>query len=86
MNFEHNTLNEFYRSPFGALPAGAQVRLRLAAAGRETLDKVELRIWDGEEHRFPMRLLGVRAGKRYYEAQITVSQTPPTTRQPSMMT
>ena len=76
MNFEHNTLSDFFRSPLGALPTGAQVRLRMAVSGREALDRVELRVWDGEEHRFPMRPLGVRGGKRYFEAQIAVSQTP----------
>ena len=76
MVFEHNTLKRFDRFPQGALPAGAQVRLRLAAVGRETLQSVELRVWDGEEHRFPMRPLGLRDGKRYYEAQIAVSATP----------
>ena len=40
MVFEHNTLKRFDRFPQGALPAGAQVRLRLAAVGRETLQSV----------------------------------------------
>ena len=34
-------------------------------------------VWDGEEHRFPMRPLGLRDGKRYYEAQIAVSAAVP---------
>ena len=76
MVFEHNTLKPFDRYPQGALPAGAQVRLRLSAVGKEELQRVELRVWDGEEHRFPMRPLGMRGGKRYYEAQIAVSSTP----------
>ena len=33
MNFEHNTLSEFFRSPLGALPTGAQVRLRMGKPG-----------------------------------------------------
>ena len=76
MVFEHNTLKPFDRYPQGALPAGAQVRLRLSAVGKEELQRVELRVWDGEEHRFPMRPLGLRGGKQYYEAQIAVSSTP----------
>lgn len=76
MVFEHNTLKPFDRYPQGALPAGAQVRLRLSAVGKEELQRVELRVWDGEEHRFPMRPLGMRGGKQYYEAQIAVSSTP----------
>lgn len=76
MVLEHNTLDSFYRKPQGALCAGAQLRLRVTAAGADVPERIDLRVWNGKEHRFPMRLLGVRAGKRCYEAQITVSQTP----------
>lgn len=76
MIFEHNSLRAFDRYPQGALCAGAQVRLRVSAQGSEEIESVVLRVWDGEEHRFPMRPLGMRGGKQYYEAQVTVSQTP----------
>lgn len=76
MVLHHDTTDRFYRTPLGALPAGAQVRLRVAVTGSGEPEKLDLRIWDGEEHRFPMRPLGMRNGRRYYEAQITVCQTP----------
>lgn len=76
MIFEHNAAKAFFRFPQGALPAGAQICLRVCASGEGELEKIDLRTWDGEEHRFPMRALGAREGKRYYEAQINVSQRP----------
>jgi len=76
MILEHNSTEAFYRYPLGALKTGSQVRLRVAAVGVSAMQCVELRIWDGEEHHYPMRPLGVRSGKFYYEAQITVAQTP----------
>ena len=76
MVLEHNSTDVFYRTPLGALPAGAQVRLRVAAVGPGEPDAVVLRVWDGREQRFPMRPLGAKDGKRYYEVQVAVSDTP----------
>ena len=42
MNLKHNSLDVFYRSPLGALPAGAQVRLRVTVTGGKP-EKLELR-------------------------------------------
>ncbi|MBP3655922.1 MAG: glycoside hydrolase family 13 protein [Clostridia bacterium] len=76
MILEHNSLDIFDRYPQGALPTGSQVRLRVAVSGGETPEEIDLRVWDGEEHRYPMRPLGLRGGKRYYEVQVCVSGTP----------
>ena len=76
MILEHNSTEAFYRYPLGALKTGSQVRLRVAAVGVSALQCIELRIWDGEEHHYPMRPLGLREGKFYYEAQLTVAQEP----------
>ena len=76
MYLEHHSLDAFYRDPQGSLPAGSHVRLRAAVLGAGEPERMELRVWDGEEHRFPMRLLGAREGKRIYEAQVTVSEKP----------
>ena len=76
MILQHNTTDAFYRSPLGALPAGAQVRLRVAVLGPGEPESVKLRIWDGKEQYFPMRSLGARDGKTYYEVQVSVSETP----------
>lgn len=76
MILEHNSLNVFDRYPQGALPAGAQVRLRVAVTDEAEPKRVDVRVWDGEERRYPMRPLGARDGKRYYEVQVVVSRTP----------
>ena len=76
MILQHNTTDTFDRFPLGALTAGSQVRLRVAVLSSTEPDKVELRIWDGKEQYYPMRPLGARDGKRYYEAQVTVSEKP----------
>ena len=76
MILEHHSLDAFYRSPQGALTAGSQVRLRVAVSGPGEIQSLNLRVWHGEEHLFPMRLLGARDGKRYYEAQVSVCDTP----------
>ena len=76
MNLQHNTMDAFYRTPQGALSAGAQVCLRVAVLSSHVPDSVTMRVWDGEEHYFPMRLLGARDGKRYYEVQVNVSEKP----------
>ena len=76
MILQHNTTDVFFRSPLGALAAGSQVRLRVAVLSTGEPEKVELRIWDGKEQYYPMRSLGARDGRRYYEAQVTVSEKP----------
>ena len=75
MILEHCSTDVFYRSPLGALGTGAQVRLRVALRGAQDIQCVELRTWDGAEHRYPMRPLGLREGRFFYEAQISVPQT-----------
>ena len=74
MILQHNTTAAFYRYPQGALPAGAQVRMRVAVQSSSEPDRVQMRVWDGEEHYFPMRPLGSREGKRLYEVQVEVSE------------
>ena len=76
MILQHNTTDAFYRYPLGALTASSQVRLRVAVLGPGEPDTVELRVWDGKEQHFPMRPLGARDGKRFYEVQVTVSEKP----------
>ena len=60
MILQHNTIDAFYRSPQGALPAGAQVRLRVAVMTSGEPESVNLRTWDGTEQVYPMRPLGAR--------------------------
>ena len=76
MILKHHTLSPFDRKPQGAVAAGGQVRLRVTAEKEQTPLDLFLRVWNGEERRYPMRALGVRGGKMVYEAQIGVGDTP----------
>lgn len=76
MNLKHISTDPFDRSPGGALPAGTQVRLRVSAEGSIPPERIDLRVWNGSEHRYPMSAMGARDGVFYYEALITVPQTP----------
>ena len=76
MMISHNTFDSFFRSPFGALPVGSVVCLRVSVKNDQKPDLVDLRCWDGKEHKWPMRLLGVHKGLYLYEAEITVSHEP----------
>ena len=76
MTVYHNSLDPFYRSPFGSLPVNAQVILRLTVGNEHIPNRIDLRLWDGKEHRYPMRSLGTRHGKQIYEVVISTPQTP----------
>ena len=76
MDLCHNTLDVFYRSPRGAVPAGTRLRLRVALCGSLVPERVDLRVWNGNEHCYPMQLLGARDGKIFYETHLTVGDQP----------
>ena len=69
MKLYHNSRESVYRSPFGALPCGTAVTLRLMAEGKQL--SVILRTWkDGAEYRYPMR----QCGGGLFEATITLKK------------
>ena len=76
MILEHNSTDAFYRYPLGALAAGSQVRLRVSTPDPQGPETIGLRVWDGKEQHFPLRPLGARDGKRFFEVQVTVSDKP----------
>lgn len=76
MVFKHHSLDAFYRKPAGAVPAGGQVRLRLCVKDAQESPDIQLRMWNGGEHRYPMRLLGMHDGEAIYEAQVGVCEEP----------
>ena len=71
MILKHDSMDSFYRSPTGALPAGSMVRLRLSVSCSDSV-RPELRCWNSREHRFPMRPLGIRSGLSVFEAEISL--------------
>ncbi|MBQ8092824.1 MAG: glycoside hydrolase family 13 protein [Clostridia bacterium] len=76
MTVYHNSFDAFYRSPFGSLPVNAQVRLRLSVGNEHIPSRIDLRIWDGAEHRYPMRSLGTHQGRQIFEVMISTPQVP----------
>ena len=76
MTVYHNSLDPFYRSPFGSLPVNTQIRLRVSVGNEQLPSRVDLRIWDGAEHRYPMRSLGSTHGRHLYEAVIITPASP----------
>ncbi len=51
----HNSHEEFFRSPFGAVPCGSLLRLRLLIQKACSVDECLLRLWiQGKEHRLSM--------------------------------
>ena len=53
MELYHNSRIERYRSPYGAVPLGTELTLRLDITG-EAPERVWLRLWTGQETRNPM--------------------------------
>ena len=65
----HDSHNTFYRSPQGALPCGALLRLRLTCGFARS---VQVRTWDGQETYHPM----VQESPDTYAAEITAPLVP----------
>ena len=76
MNICHHSHKPFYRTPFGAVPCGTPVTLRLRVWDVPKSPHVMLRIWDNTEHRIHMRQLGAQDGAYLFEAELTASGTP----------
>ncbi len=66
----HNSRNEDYRFPLGAVKAGERVRLRVVAP--ENAERVFLRSWDGCECLVPM----ANIGNNIYEATMRAPDAP----------
>lgn len=76
MVLKHHTLKPFDRKPQGAVATGGQVRLRLTVEDEQAPVELFLRVWNGDERRYPMRPLGLKDGRMIYEAQIGVGDKP----------
>ena len=74
INVLHDSRNELYRMPGGAMPAGGRVRMRFWAS--RPFKRVFLRIWTDAEQRIPMRALGVYSGGIMYEAELLLPSKP----------
>ena len=65
MELYHNSRATEYRSPYGAVPVGTALRLRLDVKIAEP-ERVFLRLWTGQETLVPMK----RTTEGQYEAEI----------------
>ncbi len=77
MNIEHNSREEFYRSPFGAVTCGTEVRIRLSVEDIGIPNAVRLvYIEDGkEEQRFDMPYIFRISNHNVYAVKIKVPET-----------
>ncbi|MHB9144870.1 MAG: alpha-amylase family glycosyl hydrolase [Symbiobacteriia bacterium] len=74
-DLRHDSRNSLYRSPFGAVPAGTPVTLRIQAAAND-LTGAEVRLWDDGTRTaslIPMQVSGHSADGRYDYWSATVS-------------
>ena len=77
MQIIHHSHEAFYRSPFGAVPCGATLMLRLRVWDVPHAPHALLRVWaQDREHRIPMRQLGAQDGAYLFEAELAACGTP----------
>lgn len=71
----HNSQDTFYRSPFGAVPAGQEVALKIKVTSDRTVNNVILRLYrNNSEEKVIMREMECRGGEHIYSANITVPE------------
>lgn len=73
MNIEHNSHSDFYRSPFGAAPCGAPIRLRILVASFEAPSEAVLLLGEKE---IPMYYIDEMANCRVFEAVFPAPENP----------
>lgn len=74
----HNSQDTFYRNPFGALPCGKKLMLRLKADSSLPIQSIVLRTWKsvGEEETFEMIEIANDCNTRIFEIFINVPEYP----------
>ena len=76
MKIIHHSHEAFYRTPFGAVPCGTMLTLRLRVWDVPKSPHAILRLWDSSERRINMRQLGANGGAYLFEAEVPASATP----------
>ncbi len=73
----HNSHDSLFRSPFGAVSAGAPVTLRLRLRSGNPPDWIKLRLWhNGHEEHVPMHLWRDEGNAQIFQAEITAPAIP----------
>ncbi|MBR5614639.1 MAG: glycoside hydrolase family 13 protein [Clostridia bacterium] len=75
MEVYHNSREEKYRFPKGAVPGGAAVRLSVEVKCQTQPQAVILRLWDGEEHLISMEQTSGENGVFLYSAKVDMPQS-----------
>lgn len=75
MQLFHDSQDTDYRTPFGAVPTGTTVTLRLSVTETSTAPEVFLRLFDGEEETF-IPMYAEAKGTQLYAAELAVGETP----------
>lgn len=70
----HDPFDKHFRSPFGAVPCGGSVTLRLFVRGESA--RASLRVWDGAERVLPPEEVSEEGGGRLFTFRLTVSERP----------
>lgn len=77
MRIFHNSQQEFFRTPFGAVKCGSNVILRLLVQGERSDFKVFVRLWqENEEKLVQMHKTGFADNSFIYEASFVVPENP----------
>ncbi len=76
MNIYHNSQDENYRFPKGAVKTDETVRLSLKVDADMPPDGVVLRLWDGNEHYVKMLKQSSKTGAFWYTAEILMPSEP----------
>lgn len=74
-NAYHNSWDSFYRFPFGAVPAGEKVTLKIKVTSHEKVNNVLLRLYkNSSEEKVVMKEIEKRKNESLYSIEITVPE------------
>lgn len=76
MKIYHNSRDEKFRCPKGAVKNGTTVRLSLEVIGESVPQSAAVRLWDGTERLIPMKLQAAKDNVFLYSADIEMPQKP----------
>lgn len=73
----HDSQDTFFRDPFGAVPCGTVIILRLKVCSDEAPESVHVRLWENnKEINKEMRLADDAGREKIYQAEVTASKEP----------
>ncbi len=76
MQIYHNSQNEKFRKPLGAVPAGSKIKLSVLVRSDKMPDSVKTRFWNGTEYFVPMQMSNAEADGFWYSCEISAPSEP----------